>query len=523
MISVVYCTREENPEHKEHIIKTSGNSKKIEVIEIINNGESLTKSYNRGLKEATNDIVVFCHDDIIFEKNGWATKLVNHFQNSNYGIIGIAGTTDLDETGRWWNDRNKMIGSVKHTQNGKTWENKYSNSYPKQIIEALVVDGLFFAVHKDRIKKDFDESVEGFHFYEIDFCFRNHLEDVKIGITFDVKVIHKSVGETNEQWEENRKLFIEKYKDNLPTKIKGEIYYDDKSVKNKNNPKISVIIPTKGSINMLTECVDSLWEKDTYPNMTIYIADTGSTPEEKEDIRSLITRHSIQSDRPRNMQLIEYDYYNFAKINNDVVNNWVSDDTELLLFCNNDIKLINNAISRMVKTYNDNKHRVGTIGARLHFGDNSIQHSGIITFLGQNNNKSYFVGLSHHGIKSNYTYHTSQKEVFGNTAAFLMIRKDLFNKLNGFNENYIECYEDVHLNVDCLRFGKKNIFVGDAVCYHYESQTRNQNTLKEQMGVEDYQKRIIPHIVNNDATYDYFVNAKRNIIQQIFNNAKTTH
>jgi hypothetical protein len=101
-----------------------------------------------------------------------------------------------------------------------------------------------------------------------------------------------------------------------------------------------------------------------------------------------------------------------------------------------------------------------------------------------------------------------------------MIRKDLFNKLNGFNENYIECYEDVHLNVDCLRFGKKNIFVGDAVCYHYESQTRNQDTLKEQRGAEDYQK-IIPYIINNDATYDYFVNANRNIVEQIFNKVGT--
>lgn len=60
MISVVYCTRETKPEHKEHLIKSSGLNKNIEVIEIINNGESLTKSYNRGLEQAKNDIVVFC-------------------------------------------------------------------------------------------------------------------------------------------------------------------------------------------------------------------------------------------------------------------------------------------------------------------------------------------------------------------------------------------------------------------------------------------------------------------------------
>jgi hypothetical protein len=42
MITVVYCTRESNPAHKEHLIKSSGLHKYLEVIEIINNGESLT-------------------------------------------------------------------------------------------------------------------------------------------------------------------------------------------------------------------------------------------------------------------------------------------------------------------------------------------------------------------------------------------------------------------------------------------------------------------------------------------------
>jgi glycosyltransferase involved in cell wall biosynthesis len=61
MITVVYCTRESNPSHTQHIKSTSGLNKHIEVIEIINKGEGLTKAYNRGLKQASNDIVVFMH------------------------------------------------------------------------------------------------------------------------------------------------------------------------------------------------------------------------------------------------------------------------------------------------------------------------------------------------------------------------------------------------------------------------------------------------------------------------------
>ena len=99
---------------------------------------------------------------------------------------------------------------------------KYSDKKIGFIDNTVIVDGLFFVVDKEKIKCEFDEKVEGFHFYEIDFCFRNYLEGVKIGVTSDIDVTHLSIGQTNEKWEENRKIFAEKYKDNLPAKVKKE-------------------------------------------------------------------------------------------------------------------------------------------------------------------------------------------------------------------------------------------------------------------------------------------------------------
>ena len=83
MISVVYCTKEDYPEHIEHIKKTCG-VKDVEIIQYINKGESLTKFYNQGLKKTKNDIVVFCHDDIIFNTKNWGKKLINHFKNHQH-------------------------------------------------------------------------------------------------------------------------------------------------------------------------------------------------------------------------------------------------------------------------------------------------------------------------------------------------------------------------------------------------------------------------------------------------------
>jgi GT2 family glycosyltransferase len=514
MISIVYSTREDNPEFKNQLNKSTVGD--VEILQYTNNGEySLTEIYNKGLKETTNDLVVFCHDDILLSK-GWDKKVINHFNSTDFGIIGMAGTTDIDESGQWWKDTTKMVGIVKHSNDGKTWESKYSNNFGGDIIETVMLDGLFFVVNKKKIVKNFNEDIKGFHFYDFDFTLHNHLHGVKVGVMFDVKITHKSVGQTNEQWEKNRLQFCELFNEHLPHNVSVEVKCDhDVKKQPKKSPSVAVIIPTKGNVNMLKECVDSIWEMDKYVNMKVYIADTGSTDDEKEFIRDMIRKHSFMSDRPRTIELVEYDYYNFSSINNDMVSDKIDGDTELVLFCNNDIKLINDAITRMVNTYTQNKKTIGTIGARLHFGDGRIQHSGVSVFLNQQpQTKTYFPSLTHYGLNSYHTYYSSKKEVLGNTGAFLMMSKTLFNDIGGFSEQYNECFEDVQLNIDCLERNKKNILQGDAVCYHYESQTRNKSEDKQKREGEDYMK-IIPYIIQSKKTYNYFSNVKSDVLTQI--------
>ena len=218
MITVGYSTREHNPKFIEYLKKSSGN-KKIEVIEKINNGEkSLSQVYNEILDEAKTDIVVLCHDDIYFDTNSWYYKLKTHFESSEYGILGVAGTTEMPSSGQWWETRRKMIGIVNHESGGKKWTSKYSEDFGKSIRETVVVDGVFIALSKSRIKHNFDEEFKGFHFYDIGFCFKNQIEGVKVGVISNIRITHKSIGQTNEQWEENKKLFAQKYSENLPFK-----------------------------------------------------------------------------------------------------------------------------------------------------------------------------------------------------------------------------------------------------------------------------------------------------------------
>jgi len=224
MITIGFSTRKIDNSFVELLKKSCGVSNP-QIIPIENEGKySLPEAYNMILEQATNDIVVLCHDDIYFDSKNWGSKILKHFKRSpEYGILGLAGSTQLPLSAKWWEDFSKMKGIVNHEHGGKKWESKYSASLGNQIDDVVLVDGLFIALNKKNIKQKFNEEIKGFHFYDVDFSFRNFIEDVKIGVMYDVRVTHKSIGETNDQWEQNRIIFAKKHKELLPVKIKRNL------------------------------------------------------------------------------------------------------------------------------------------------------------------------------------------------------------------------------------------------------------------------------------------------------------
>ena len=217
MLTVGFSTRKDNPDFISKIKITCGVD--VEICQVINNGEkSLSQVYNEILEKAKTDIIVFCHDDIVFESKKWGKKILENFQKSDYGILGLAGSTYMPSSGRWWEMPITMRGIVNHQHNGKKWESKYSVNEGK-ISPTLLIDGLFIAIDKNKIVKKFDETFEGFHFYDVSFSFSNFLQGVKIGVTYDVRVTHLSIGQTNQQWEDNRVFFSNTFEKELPCKL----------------------------------------------------------------------------------------------------------------------------------------------------------------------------------------------------------------------------------------------------------------------------------------------------------------
>ena len=490
MITIIYSTHKDeqfNNKFKQHLLQTVG-LKNVQILEYKNNNEfSLSEVYNKGISHSNFDIVVCCHNDIKLE-NGWGKKLLKDYSdNPEYSIIGKAGTSYFPESGVFWEKMQQtMVGQVYHQPDKDKWLSKYSPKLPI-IVPVVSIDGLFLSFNKTKIKHTFDESIGRFHFYDHLFCLPNYLDGVKIGVTSSFEIIHQSIGRPNQEFYETKEKFVEKWKHVLPLDLKPEKIYipEIKEKPIKNIGKVAVIIPTKGNIEMLKECVDSFYIHCNSGLFDIFIADTGSTDDEKETLKSKIKNYN-------NIKLIEYDYYNFAKINNDVVKNHVTDEYEFLLFCNNDIKLLNNVIYGMLNIFKTTP-KVGTIGCRLHFEDNTIQHDGVICLFDSKQN----LLISHHGLNSYYNFSNNNRKILGSTAALLIIKKEVFIKCGYFNENYTTCFEDVELNLKCLMLGLDNYCNSNLVSYHYESQTRNNDDEKSKKQFNDYNNILKPFVINN--------------------------
>jgi GT2 family glycosyltransferase len=491
MITIVYSThkdQEYNNKFRQHLLQTVG-LKDVQILEYVNHNEhSLSNVYNSGITESIYNIIVCCHNDIKLEKN-WGKKLLKDFEdNPDYGIIGKAGSCYFPESGVYWDRMNQtMVGQVYHHPDGqKKFLSKYSPKLPF-LIPVVTIDGLFMSFDKTKCNHMFDTTIGKFHFYDHLFCVPNYLSGVKIGVTSSFEITHQSVGRPNQEFWESKDKFVEKWGSELPLDLKPESVYVPKIKEKplKNIGKVAIIIPTKGNVEMLLECVNSFYDHCNEELFDIFIADTGSTDDEKEIIKSNIELRS-------NIKLIEYESYHFAKINNDVVKNHINNSYEFLLFCNNDIKILNNVIYEMLRIFKTT-NKVGTVGARLHYYDNTIQHDGIAIYINQSNKS---INVTHKNNKSYFNYTSDQSNVVGNTAALMMVRKDIFNKIGMFSENYKYCWEDVEFNLQLKIIDYNNIISSNCVAYHYESKTRQINDEMENI-IEQYNQMLIPIIKSN--------------------------
>lgn len=140
------------------------------------------------------------------------------------------------------------------------------------------------------------------------------------------------------------------------------------------------------------------------------------------------------------------------------------DDGDFLLFLNNDVLLDPQTLSAMRGEFTS-RPALAACGTRMVFPDRTIQHAGVVFGPGD-------VGPYHvHRKRPAGLVPRAQRRFQAVTGACLMIRRDVFLGVGGFDERYPFGLEDVDL---CLRLGRD---VGEIVCsqetesLHFESLT----------------------------------------------------
>jgi GT2 family glycosyltransferase len=165
--------------------------------------------------------------------------------------------------------------------------------------------------------------------------------------------------------------------------------------------------------------------------------------------------------------------FNYSKINNFSVN---YAGGEILLFLNNDVEVINSDwLERMLEHVI--RKETGAVGAKLYYPDNTIQHAGVIVGIGG------VAGHSHKYFPDGSYGYFGRLKIIQNlsavTAACLMIRKEVFNEVGGFDERYPLAFNDVDFCLKIREKGYLNVWTPYSELYHHESKTRGYEDTRE--------------------------------------------
>ena len=169
--------------------------------------------------------------------------------------------------------------------------------------------------------------------------------------------------------------------------------------------------------------------------------------------------------------------FNFSAINNWAISQ-ISEDYSHYLLCNNDIEARNAGwLDRMLEL--GQLPDVGIVGAQLLYADGTtIQHAGVcVGAYGAAEHFGKFLRVA--DIQSRLGFSeilASNHEVSAVTAACLLIKREAYEAVSGFDEALAVGFGDVDL---CLRVGKlgyRILYCPHASLIHHESLSRGKSS-----------------------------------------------
>ncbi|MGO5051967.1 glycosyltransferase family 2 protein [Lachnospiraceae bacterium LCP25S3_G4] len=263
-----------------------------------------------------------------------------------------------------------------------------------------------------------------------------------------------------------------------------------------NMPKVSIIIPNKDHTDDLNKCIESIEAKTKYPNYEYIIIENNSELEETFEYYRKLKKNNDK------VKIVTWKKkFNYAAINNYGV---TFANGEYYWFLNNDTEIINSDCMEELLGY-CTRADIGIVGARLYYPDNIVQHAGIV--IG-------YAGIAGHafigqmrGMPGYFSRIVCAQDYSAVTAACMMVKKSVFELVDGFEEKYAVAFNDVDF---CLRVREQGMLVvynPYAELYHYESKSRGLEDTQEkrqrfQKEVKLFQKRWENLLKKGDPYYN---------------------
>jgi len=233
-----------------------------------------------------------------------------------------------------------------------------------------------------------------------------------------------------------------------------------------NPPLVSLIIPTRNNYELLARCIESILQKTTYWPLEILIVNHQS-----DDPQTLAYLGRLSKEAKA--RIINYEGpFNFSRINNWAV---LHAHGKILGFLNDDVEVISPVwLEEMVR--HALRPEVGAVGAMLYYPDDTIQHAGVI--LGLFGVAGHAYRYLARGTPGQMGRAWLAQDLSAVTGACLLVRREVFEEVGGFDEGLAVAFNDVDL---CLRIrerGYRILWTPFAELYHREGASRGRDTIE---------------------------------------------
>ena len=233
------------------------------------------------------------------------------------------------------------------------------------------------------------------------------------------------------------------------------------------SPKVSIIIVNYNGKELLKKCLDSLL-KVNYDNFEIILVDNNSTDGTVE----FITKNYPS------LIIIKLDSNKgFAEPNNVAAK---ISKGKYLLFLNNDTVVTPNFISEMVKVMETDK-KIAICQSLLLKPDGSVDSSGDF--------------IDHLGVVYNSKTEIDEiREVSSARGASMLVRSDIFEKLDGFDQKFFITFEDVDLCWRSWILGYRVLIIPTSIVYHEGGITIKK--IKSEIAFHGFKNQLAMKITN---------------------------